>query len=224
MISKMAVGIARYAAAGCFALLIAGACGGQTDAPGGSSETNFQRCATNDDCPVGQHCEAELCRSSTTDGLSSDGCVLPNCNVAGADVRDGGTLHEIRDSGIVPNVPDGGNPMEIHDSGIVPNVPDGGSPLCSSAEYPDGETCAACLSRCCPTSQCFGDATCMTHWECMATCESGVPCENGCSSSGAEACDAGNDVVCYFLDCHNWMCDHACGVWPGYFPPMDGGS
>lgn len=68
MISKAVRGMGRYVTAGYLGLLVAGACGGQTDAPGGSSETNFQTCTNDEVCPAGQICQDGYCWRSTTDG------------------------------------------------------------------------------------------------------------------------------------------------------------
>jgi hypothetical protein len=78
---------------------------------------------------------------------------------------------------------------------------------CSSTQYPEGETCSECLGRCCQPSDCEGNPDCLAYRSCVAACENGVPCEQGCSPD----CPTGSEPVCYFMDCHHWLCAHACG-------------
>ena len=78
---------------------------------------------------------------------------------------------------------------------------------CRSDVYPAGETCAECLARCCGAPECQDNAACRGYRICVGECKRGLPCEQGCSAD----CPTGSQPVCYFMDCHHWMCAHACG-------------
>jgi len=78
---------------------------------------------------------------------------------------------------------------------------------CSSTVHPANETCAECLVRCCVDRGCQGNAACLGYADCTAECKKGLPCGQGCSAD----CTTGSEPVCYFMDCHRWMCSHACG-------------
>ena len=59
--------------AGCFAVAASGSCGGETDAPGGNSETNFGNCKTDDECDPGERCVAQKCQHSPSgDGADAE--------------------------------------------------------------------------------------------------------------------------------------------------------
>lgn len=85
------------------------------------------------------------------------------------------------------------------------------SGMCSSIEYPEGESCEECFCRCCNIedlmTECEADPACMTYVECVIGCEGDSTCLAACDLP----CPTGNEPVCYLTDCHNWVCAHACG-------------
>ncbi|APR77804.1 Hypothetical protein A7982_03151 [Minicystis rosea] len=85
---------------------------------------------------------------------------------------------------------------------------------CSSAPHPEDESCFACSCRCCNDAtlieQCLADAACVAWLDCLRGCEGGKPCGDACGFP----CDTGKEPGCYLLDCHNWICEHACGQAP----------
>ena len=83
---------------------------------------------------------------------------------------------------------------------------------CSSAAYPAGETCYECSCRCCAwpsdESACLADAACIAWLDCLRGCEGGEPCAAGCPPP----CETGLEPACLLVDCHDWVCSHACGT------------
>lgn len=59
--SRTVAAVKTAIAASFVAVSMMNACGGDTKAPGGSSETNFQHCATDAECAAGERCVEGLC-------------------------------------------------------------------------------------------------------------------------------------------------------------------
>lgn len=106
----------------------------------------------------------------------------------------------------------GGQPGGSGQGASGVNPCNGTSQGCSSDQYPVGETCAECFCRCCnhpgDMDPCLASAECVAYITCVMSCANGPPCAAGCELP----CDTGSEPACYLADCHNWMCEHACGV------------